>query len=155
MKQIPRKWGNLITLWSTCCQHDLQSVTLTLISWPHFIRLLHYNIMFFLFPYFSFLEASKKLEGAGGIRFYLPEVETVYINYLAFFCKEDLFLLPFSFVSSFMCWYQYGFTHIYFTCELSSSTILFIFLHRLFQLWPLEALSGWLLCPFAMAFFVL
>lgn len=42
-------------------------------------------------------------------------------------------------------------THIYFIILwMVSITMLFVLLLKLFQLWPLEAPSGWLLCPFDM-----
>lgn len=82
---------------------------------------------------------------------FLPEVESGYVIILNSFIRK---------ICSFSPFYLYNHSCIYInmdSCifilylELSSSTMSFIFLHKLSQLWPLEAFFGWLLCPFAMA----
>ena len=98
-----------------------------------------------------FLEAQSTLKGVG---YWAPfqRDRSIYINYLKFISKEDLSLSPYLFNQSFI--YISVDSDIYFILGLESNTMLFILLLNLFLLWPLGAISGWLLCPLGLFIFM-
>lgn len=73
-----------------------------------------------------------------------------YINYLEFFCRENLPLLPQIFIYSVIYLCRYGFMDIYFIPWVMMQFLFNVLFLKLFYLWPLEALSL-LLYPFDMS----
>lgn len=113
---------------------------------------LHWKVSIFPFPYVILWKPVIKSSphSAGGTllyhleRMYLPWEEK---NYLEFFSKADLSLLPHLFIFTIIYLYQYWLRY-HFTFGVTIKYCQHVLLLIIFQLWPLGALVGWFLHSF-------
>lgn len=108
-----------------------------MLSWRSYLSSLS-SVKLILSPLCTLYSLEGKL---GGVRTYtLPHGQTTYIDYSA-----PEFWLPFSNSLSYLC--HYGLEAICLILYITIQYCLFIFLLKLFQLWPLKSLQ-WILWPF-------
>ena len=154
-KEHPRmKCPTPLMIWGgTWCPHDITGdINLQDLGNAMFAKFPHCKIAIFPFPH-SILwkwvtRSSLPLMGRRWGLSFTSWSEGINIYYREFLCKEDSSLLPCLFIPLFL--YVSMDLYIYFILG-SIFQYCIILWFRLFQLWPLGALLGWLLCPFGMS----
>lgn len=132
----------------------MTSIVMLILNTASFV---HWKVSIFSFPYVILWKPVIKSSphSAGGTllyhleRMYLPWEEK---NYLEFFSKADLSLLPHLFIFTIIYLYQYWLRY-HFTFGVTVKYCQHVLLLIIFQLWPLGALLGWFLHSFCMPYY--